>query len=78
MAYGDPDSWTLDDIRPFVEETVDAFGTDRLVWGSDCPVCNLGGGLATWVAATRALTIDWSEDERNALYGVNAMKLWHL
>jgi len=78
VAYGDPNTWTLDDIRPFVDSTVDAFGTDRILWGSDSPVCNLGGGLATWVAATRALTEDWPADDRNALFHANACRLWRL
>lgn len=78
VAYGDPDSWTLDDLRPFVEETVEAFGTQRVIWGSDSPVCNLGGGLATWVAATRTLTENWSADDRDALYFTNACRVWQL
>lgn len=78
IAYGDPERWTLEDIRPFVEETVAAFGPKRLVWGSDSPVCNLGGGLATWVAATHVLTQNWSADERDALYHANALDLWQL
>ena len=78
VAYGDPDSWGLDDIRPFVDATIEAFGADRIVWGSDSPVCNLGGGLPTWVAATHALTSAWSKDERDALYSGNALKLWRL
>lgn len=76
IAYGDPAAWTLDDLRPFVEETVAAFGTKRIVWGSDSPVCNLGGDLATWVAITHTLTNGWSADERNALYHQNALDLW--
>ncbi|RMD92898.1 MAG: amidohydrolase [Alphaproteobacteria bacterium] len=78
IAYGDGENWSLDDIRPFVEETVAAFGHDRIVWGSDSPVCNLGGGLAVWVAATRALTEGWSAEDREALFSGNARRLWSL
>lgn len=78
IAYGDPETWTLDDLRPYFEETVATFGTDRIVWGSDSPVCNLGGGLECWVAATHALTDAWSGDERAALFHANACKLWKL
>ena len=78
VAYGNPDTWTLDDIKPYVEETVETFGTERIVWGSDSPVCNLGGGLSTWVAATHALTENWSSAEREALYRLNACRLWRL
>ncbi len=78
VAYGDADSWGLDDIRPYVQETVAAFGHDRIVWGSDQPVCNLGGGLATWVAATHALTDGWTASDRAALYRENACRIWSL
>lgn len=78
MAYGNADTWTVDDLRPFFEETVEAFGVKRLVWGSDSPVCNLSGDLATWVAATHALTHNWSIDERDALFHQNALDLWQL
>lgn len=78
IAYAAKDVWSLNDLRPYVEETAGAFGTDRLLWGSDSPVCNLGGGLPTWVAATHALTEDWLPHERDAFYHLNAYKLWDL
>jgi L-fuconolactonase len=34
-------AWTIDDLRPFVESAVELFGTDRLMFGSDWPVCEL-------------------------------------
>lgn len=76
VAYGDGASWTLDDIRPFVERTVEAFGWERVVWGSDSPVCTLGGHLETWVAATHALLDECSAGEKAALTHANAERLW--
>ena len=76
VAYGDNDKWCLSDIRPFFEHTVSAFGHDRIIWGSDSPVCNLGGGLETWVGATHALTNDWLGENKAAFYWSNAAKLW--
>ena len=78
IAYGDSENWTLDDIRPFVEHTVEVFGSDRIVWGSDSPVCTLGGSLASWVAATRLLFSQYSTDERNTMFYKNAQRIWHL
>lgn len=78
IAYADPENWGLDDIRPYVEHTVQCFGHGRVIWGSDSPVCNLGGGLETWVAAIRALTNDWSADDRAALFQGNAKAIWSL
>jgi len=78
VAYADPDSWTVETLRPFVEHSIISFGWDRVIWGSDWPVCTLGGGLATWVAATHTLTAGCSTDERSRLYHANAKRLWNL
>ena len=76
IAYGDPKTWNLDSIRPYFDHTVEAFGHSRIIWGSDSPVCNLGGGLETWVASTHALTADWSLDQRRCFYQGNAKNIW--
>ena len=78
MAYTDTENWTLDDIRPFVEHTISKFGWNRVVWGSDSPVCTLGGHLETWVAATHALLNNCSADEKGKLLFHNARNLWNL
>ena len=78
MAYGDLDTWSLDDIRPYVEHTISAFGWTRVIWGSDSPVCTLGGHIETWVAATHALLNACSADEKAALLANNAKALWSI
>lgn len=78
VAYADPESWTVETLRPWVEHTVDCFGWDRLVWGSDWPVCTLGGGLSTWVGATQALFAGCSIEERAKLFSRNAKRIWSL
>ncbi len=78
IAYTDPDGWTVESLRPFFEHIVRHFGWDRMVWGSDWPVCNLGGGLSWWVAATHALVDGSSLDERGKLFSRNARTIWNL
>jgi predicted TIM-barrel fold metal-dependent hydrolase len=78
VAYADPGSWTVETLRPYVEHTIGVFGWNRVVWGSDWPVCTLGGGLSTWVAATHALLSGCSAAERDGLLAENARKLWRL
>lgn len=78
IAYADPAEWTVDTLRPYVEHTIASFGWDRVIWGSDWPVCTLGGGLTTWVAATHALLAGASESERTRLLSGNARRLWRL
>ena len=50
----------------------------RVVWGSDWPVCTLGGGLSTWTAATHALLAGCSQTERDQLLSGNAKRIWRL
>jgi predicted TIM-barrel fold metal-dependent hydrolase len=78
VAYGDPEGWTVDDLRPFVDHAIACFGFDRLVWGSDWPVCTLTADLGRWVAASHALVADASADERARLFGGNAIRLYRL
>ena len=78
VAYTDTGSWTVETIRPYAEHTIGAFGFNRMVWGSDWPVCTLGGSLSTWVGATHALLEGASRDERHALLAGNAIRLWNL
>ena len=78
IAYGDAESWKLTDIKPYFDHTVDVFGVDRIIWGSDSPVCQLGGGLPTWVGLTHTLTAEWSKSERQSFYRENAYKLWSM
>ncbi|WP_426239506.1 amidohydrolase family protein [Pararhizobium sp. DWP1-1-3] len=78
VAYAEAESWSVETLRPYVEHTIAQFGWDRVVWGSDWPVCTLGGGLSTWMAATHALLTGCSQGERDKLFSGNAKKLWRL
>lgn len=74
-AYAGPD-WTVARLRPYVEQVIAAFGWDRVVWGSDSPVCTLHASLEQWVAASHALLAGCSADETAALFHRNARRIW--
>jgi predicted TIM-barrel fold metal-dependent hydrolase len=78
VAYADPEGWTVDDIRPYVEHAIERFGWDRVVWGSDWPVSTLTASLALWVAAAHAITLGASASERERLFSANARRIWRL
>jgi predicted TIM-barrel fold metal-dependent hydrolase len=78
VAYAEPATWTIADIRPYVEHVIESFGWDRVVWGSDWPVCTLTASLSIWVAAAQAITLGCSADERARLFSVNARRIWRL
>jgi predicted TIM-barrel fold metal-dependent hydrolase len=77
VAYADP-SWTVDDLRPFVAHVIESFGWDRVVWGSDWPVCTLTADLGRWVAATRTIIAAESESNQAKLLNGNAGRIYRL
>ncbi len=78
LAYADSATWALADIRPYIEHSLECFGWNRAVWGSDWPVCTLSGELSAWVAASFALTAGCSREEREKLFAANARRIWRL
>ena len=65
-------------LRPIVSVLLDAFGPARIVWGSDWPVVNLAGDYPGWLEITAELLADVAADQRAAIMGGNAVRLYGL
>ncbi|WP_030948692.1 amidohydrolase family protein [Streptomyces sp. NRRL S-646] len=74
----DHEKWTADDIRPVWDVLLSAFGPDRLMFGSDWPVCVLAGGWNRWAATVEELLDDCSETETRAVLAGTATAFYHL
>lgn len=72
VTEADWGSWRVDDIRPYVEKVVDWFGEERLLFGSDWPVCTLAASYAEVVEAARAML------PGAAPFGANAVRVYGL
>ncbi|MEU4272630.1 amidohydrolase family protein [Streptomyces sp. NPDC026092] len=72
------DDWTVEDLRPYTETALEAFGADRLMFGSDWPVCLLATTYAEVVDTARQLTSDLSDSERSALFTDTARRVYAL
>jgi L-fuconolactonase len=70
--------WTLDDLRPYVEVVLDAFGPRRLMFGSDWPVCTLATPYERWVQTVEALLSGLSADERDRIWAGTAVEVYRL
>jgi L-fuconolactonase len=66
------DRWTLADFRPYLEVVLEAFGHDRLMIGSDWPVCLLAADYGTAIGLVRDSISTLSAPERSAIMGDNA------
>ena len=70
--------WTADTLRPAVDLAFDVFGADRLLFGSDWPVSELGGGYERVFAATLSLLAGRSAGEREAVLGGTARRVYRI
>ena len=78
VAYADPARWTPDDLRPFVEHVLSCFGWDRVMFGSDWPVCTVSATYRRWVEALQSMTRAAEESAQRKLFHDNAVRVYRL
>jgi predicted TIM-barrel fold metal-dependent hydrolase len=78
VAYADPAKWTVHDLRPFVDHVIASFGWDRVLFGSDWPVCTLSASYKQWVEALQAITQGAGEVNQRKLFYDNAVRVYRL
>ena len=71
-------SWTADTLRPYVAHVLDVFGPDRVMWGSDWPVCRLETDYEEWHSVARTLTEDLGRDAMNRIFAGTAIEFYRL
>ncbi len=69
---------TVSHLRPYYDIALAGFGPDRLMFGSDWPVCTLDASYAQVCAAARALTAGLSPAERDAIFAGTARRAYAL
>lgn len=71
-------NWTVEDLRPAVEHVIASFGWDRVMFGSDWPVCTLAASYQQWFDALNFLLKDATEENRQKLFRENAERVYRL
>lgn len=77
VTEADPD-WTIDDLRPYVDLIFTEFGPDRILWGSDWPVCRLAAEYDRWRDTAEALTADLTAPQKARVFGGTAIEAYKL
>ena len=71
-------TWSVDDLRPYVERLLEWFGPARLMFGSDWPVCTLAADFEQVHQAARDLVAGLSDDEQAMVFGTTATSVYRL
>jgi L-fuconolactonase len=70
--------WTPESIKPYMEHVLDAFGTDRLLYGSDWPVCLVAASYGQVKRLVTDFIKELTRSEQEAIMGGNAIKWYKL
>jgi L-fuconolactonase len=70
--------WTEAQIRPFLDATLDAFGPQRILFGSDWPVCLAAASHHDWLATVERAIAALSDSEQARILGGTALEAYSL
>lgn len=78
VTEADWGNWSQDDCRPYLDVVFEAFGVDRLMFGSDWPVCLLAGSYGRVRGLIEDYTRSLSSKDREKVFGLNAARFYRL
>ena len=70
--------WTPQELQPYMQAALEAFGPRRLMFGSDWPVVTVASDYGRWLKFVRAFTARLTPDEQAAILGGNATRVYQL
>lgn len=78
VTEADWKTWTTENLRPYFDVVISAFGPKRLMYGSDWPVLSLAAEYKTWMLAFRSFIFELSLDEQESICRGTAMVAYGL
>ena len=76
VTEADWKNWSETDLKPYLDVALEAFGPDRLMFGSDWPVCLLAASYGRVKEVIENYIGDLSEGEKEKIFGLNAMRFY--
>ncbi len=70
--------WSVKQLKPYVDHLLEHFGPQRMIWGSDWPVCTLASTYDQWCDATSQLIDELSDSDKADILGLNAIRAYSL
>ncbi len=78
VTEADYQNWTNSQLLPYFEVIMEAFGPDRLLFGSDWPVCLIAISYKSWIELVQKSIFQLSESEKAKIMGENAVRIYQL
>lgn len=78
VTEADWKNWKRADFTPYLDLVVNAFGTQRVMYGSDWPVCLVAGTYADQFSIVEEFLAPFSDSEKQAILHENAVRFYNL
>lgn len=78
VTEADWTSWKPEHFKPYIETAVEAFGADRLMIGSDWPVCKVAGSYREVMSLVVHFLEEYPSQARESILGGTAQRFWRL
>ena len=78
VTEADFNTWTPEQIHPYMDTALEAFGSKRILFGSDWPVCLVAGNYSKIKKLTTDFISQLSKIEQNSIMGNNAIEFYNL
>ena len=70
--------WKQEDFIPYIDVVVEAFGTDRIMFGSDWPVCLVAGSFEKMMSILKNYFAAYTQTEKEDIFGMTAAKFYNI
>ncbi|MFD2161266.1 amidohydrolase family protein [Paradesertivirga mongoliensis] len=78
VTEADWQHWKAADFEPYLDVVFEAFGSGRVMFGSDWPVCEVAGGYGKVIGLVQGYTSKLTQIEQELFWGGNAIKFYNL
>jgi len=78
VTEADLKQWKITDFTPYLDVVFSVFGTDRILYGSDWPVCLIAAVYKEQLSIVRNYFKDFSKEEQSKVFGINAVEFYNL
>ncbi len=78
VCNADLEKWTIADLRPFADAVIEAFGAERLIWGSDWPHALRASSWTRWLETAQELTAGLGASAQQKIFHDNAKTFYRL
>ena len=78
ITEADYNTWTLEQLNPYMDLILNVFGSNRIMFGSDWPVCLVAGNYKQVKEIVTNFIVKLSDSEQRGIMGYNAINFYNI